>query len=42
LSSFHLLYCIYLLYVSFYSFVSATLRGEIKLCVCYKQLWTDA
>ena len=33
LSSFHLLYCIYLLYVSFYSFVSATLRGEIKLCV---------
>ena len=25
---------IYLLYVSFYSFVSATLRGEIKLCVC--------
>jgi len=35
LSSFHLLYCIYLLYVSFYSFVSATLRGEIKLCVSY-------
>jgi len=37
LSSFHFLYCIYLLYVSFYSFVSATLRGEIKLCVI--SLW---
>ena len=27
------------MYVSFYSFVSATLRGEIKLCVFALQDW---